>query len=82
MVKRWGQMEDQKLRYGSLCICDTIDTPYSAEGPKWGQNKRDQSLSHHITILARLIQVSNGEEMGSNRRSEAEIWQFGYLGYG
>jgi hypothetical protein len=32
-------------------------------------------------MLARILQMRNGEEMGSKGHIEAEIWQFGYLGY-
>jgi hypothetical protein len=34
-----------------------------------------------MKILARIIQMRNGEEMGSNRQIEAEIWHFGHLEY-
>ena len=60
----------------------TIDTQNIAECPKFIQNEPAQSRLQRIKILARIIQMRNGEEMGSNGQIEAKIWQFEYLGYG
>ena len=40
-----------------------------------------QNTLQRIKILTRIIQMRNGEEMGSNGWIEAEMWQFVYLGY-
>ncbi len=80
MVKRWGQTDKEKLRYGSLSIWGAIGKQNSAEGPECIQNEPPQSHLQHIKILAWLIQMRNGEKMGSNRQIEADIWQFGYMG--
>jgi len=44
------------------------------------KTSRPKALTMH-KILARIIQMRNGEEMGLNRQIEAKIWQFGYLAY-
>ena len=59
----------------------TIDTQNNAESPKFAQNEPTQSRLQHIKILARIIQMRNGEEMVSNGQIEAKIWQFEYLEY-
>ncbi len=53
----------------------------SAEEPKFSQNEPSQSHLQHINVFERIVQMRNGEEMGSNGQIEAEIWQFVYLGY-
>ncbi len=48
-----------------------------------GQNAAKTShpkATYNMKILAWLIQMRNGEKMGSNGQIETEIWQFGYLG--
>ena len=54
----------------------TIDTQNTAEGPKFSQNEPAQSHLQRMKILKRIIQMRNGEEMGSNGRIEAKIWKF------
>ena len=58
-----------------------MDTQNSVESPKFSQNEPTQSRLQRIKIHERLIQMRNGEEMGSNGQIEAKIWQFVYLGY-
>jgi hypothetical protein len=64
----------------SIPFWRTIDTQNNAEGQKFSQSEPSQSRLQRIKILKRIIQMRNGEEMGSNGWIEAEIWQFGYLG--
>jgi hypothetical protein len=66
MVKRWGQTDKQKPRYGCLDILGAIDTQNSAEGPKCSQNEPFLSHIECINILTRIVQMRNGEEMWSN----------------
>jgi hypothetical protein len=79
MVKSWGQTDKYKARYVSLGIWGMFDTQNSAEGPKFIQSKPFQSHLQCIKILARIMQMRNGEEMGSNGQTKAKIWQFVYL---
>ena len=75
-MKRCGQTDKYKVRYVSLGIWGMFDTQNSAECPKFMQSKPSHSHLQCIKILARIMQMRNGEEMVSNGQTEAKIWQF------
>jgi hypothetical protein len=61
-----GQIEAEIWQFVYFLFWRTIDTQNSAEKPKCSQNEPAQSHLQRIKILKRIVQMRNGQEIGSN----------------